>query len=344
MEDATSPAASDNYRFQRYIVALSGIILTAKFVAWYLTGSVAIFTDALESMINVAAGVMGLYALYMSMKPRDFDHPYGHGRAEFLSATAEGAMIAVAGIVILLEAVRRILEPPNDLPHLEAGLILVAVSSVANFAFGTFAVRKGKKNRSPALTASGKHLQSDSYSSFGIIFGLVALYVLTSHGYRVMWLDGAIAIIFGVIILVTGISVVKRSMEGIMDKVDIELLTQIVRTLSDSRHDAWIDIHNLRVVKYGTTIHIDMHVTMPWYMTIREQRKEVSAIIMLIKKDHGAAAELSVTCDPCRTFSCRSCRIECSERKEEFTNVVEWNINNLSKNMQHMAVNTDGNE
>ncbi|MDR2866479.1 MAG: cation diffusion facilitator family transporter [Methanomassiliicoccaceae archaeon] len=331
---AISPEALENYRFQRYIVALSGIILTAKFVAWMMTGSVAIFTDALESIANVAAGVIGLYALYLSMQPRDFDHPYGHGKAEFISAVAEGAMITVAGAIIIIEAVRRILDP-SDIPNLEIGMALIVITAAANFAFGTVAIRKGRKNRSQALIASGKHIQSDAYSSLGIIAGLLILYVLTGMGHNVLWIDGAVALIFGCIVGGTGVIVIKRSMEGIMDKVDMELLTQIVDTLSENRHDTWIDIHNLKIVKYGPTLHIDMHVTMPWHMTVMQQKEEVRAITSLIRDRYGESAELSVTSDPCREFSCQSCRCECKERKAPFVRLLEWDINNLSKNAQH---------
>jgi len=344
MGNGVSSPAVENYRFQRYVVALSGILLLTKFLAWMLTQSVAIFTDALESITNVSAGMIGLYALYLSTKPRDFDHPYGHGRAEFISATVEGAMIAIAGVIILMEAVRSILSPPDTIPNLEVGMLLIVATAVANLAFGTMAIRKGRSNRSQALVASGEHLRSDSYSSFGIILGLVVLYLLTAAGHTVMWIDGAIALLFGSIILVTGISVVKRSMDGIMDKVDTELLDQVVSTLSENRRDAWIDIHDLRMVKYGSTIHVDMHVTMPWYMTVIEQRKEVDEMIALIRNSYDDSAELSVSCDPCREFSCASCKFECSERRYDFIELIEWNIDNLARDAQHGEECEDGNE
>ena len=334
MKDAVSVEALENYKFQRYIFALSGTLLVIKFTAWFITDSAAILTDAVESIANVAAGAIGLYALYLSAKPRDFDHPYGHGRAEFLSATAEGAMITIAGVLIIMEAVRRILNP-GDIPNLEIGMLLILVTAAANYGFGTAAVKKGKRNRSQALVASGKHIQSDAYSSCGIILGLSLLYALRSMGYDVLWIDGAVALIFGVIIITTGVFVVKRSMEGIMDKIDIELLTQIAGTLSGNRRDAWIDIHNLKMAKYGPTIHIDMHVTMPWYMTLREQREEVCKIIALICSEYGEATELSVTSDPCEGSSCPSCGYECKERKAVFTGLPEWNIETLSRDERH---------
>ncbi|MDR0791028.1 MAG: cation diffusion facilitator family transporter [Methanomassiliicoccaceae archaeon] len=343
MNGAVSSAAMDNYRFQRYIVALSGIVLIVKFLAWLITGSVAIFTDALESIVNVAAGVIGLYALYLSTKPRDFDHPYGHGRAEFISATVEGAMISIAGVMIIMEAVRNILDP-NEIPNLHIGMLLILTTAVANYTVGAFAIRKGKNNRSPALVASGKHIQSDAYSSFGIILGLTVLVVVTSMGYAYYWIDGAIALVFGGIILTTGVFVVKRSMEGIMDKVDVQLLTDIVKTLSDNRRDKWIDIHDLKMVKYGSTIHIDMHVTMPWYISVKDQRDEICMIISLIREKYGECADLSITCDPCQEFSCVFCKHECNERKKEFTGLLEWNIKNLSENSQHGKVCENANE
>ena len=340
MNVRVSGSTSENYRLQRYIVALSGVILLAKFVAWSMTESVAIFTDAMESIINVAAGIIGLYALYLSTKPRDFDHPYGHGRAEFLSAATEGSMITIAGVLILMEAVRNILNP-SEIPNLEIGMLLILATAVINFLMGTAAVKKGKKNRSQALVASGRHLQSDSYSSVGIISGLVLLLVLTRMGYNVFWIDGAIAMVFGAIIISTGALVVKRSIDGIMDKIDIELLNGIVKTLSDNRRDAWVDIHDVKIVKYWPTIHIDMHVTMPWNMSVREQREEVNALISLLRGAHGESVDLSVSSDPCQDFACTICGHECDERKAEFIRQVKWDIESLTGDAQHGEVSDD---
>jgi len=335
--------ARDNYKFQRYVVALSGILLITKFLAWSMTGSAAIFTDAVESITNVAAALIGLYALYLSMKPRDFDHPYGHGRAESLSATMEGSMIAIAGVLIIIEAIRSILNP-KDIPNLEIGMLLILATVVANFTVGTLAFRKGKKNQSQALMASGRHLQSDSYSSIGIIIGLTLLWALTRMGYSVLWIDGAIALLFGAIIITTGTMVVKRSIDSIMDKVDVELLDQIVRTLSDNRRDAWIDIHNLKIVKYGPTLHIDMNVTLCGNMSVREQHEEIESIISLIRKNHGESVDLSISAEPCQEFSCSICSLECGDRRSKFSDLVVWDIHNLSGEAQHGGPNNDDDE
>ena len=342
MNARISEKARENYKFQRYVVALSGILLITKFFAWTLTGSAAIFTDAVESITNVAAALIGLYALYLSTKPRDFDHPYGHGRAESLSATMEGSMITIAGVLIIIEAVRSILNP-KEIPHLEIGMLLILATVFANFAVGTLAVRKGKKNSSQALQASGRHLQSDSYSSIGIIIGLTLLWLLTRMGYSVLWIDGAIALLFGAIIITTGTMVVKRSIDSIMDKVDVELLDRIVKTLSDNRRDEWIDIHNLKIVKYGPTLHIDMEVTLCGNMSVTEQYAEIESIIALIRKNHGESVDFSISAEPCREFSCKICKKECGERKSKFSAPVVWDIHNLSGEAQHGGSDNDDN-
>jgi len=340
MNARVSEKARENYKFQRYVVALSGILLITKFIAWTMTGSAAIFTDAVESITNVAAALIGLYALYLSTKPRDFDHPYGHGRAESLSATMEGSMITIAGVLIIIEAVRSILDP-REIPHLEIGMLLILATVFANYAVGTLAVRKGKKNSSQALQASGRHLQSDAYSSIGIIIGLTVLWVLTGMGYDVLWIDGAIALLFGAIIITTGTMVVKRSIDSIMDKVDVELLNRVVKTLSDNRRDAWVDIHNLKIVKYGPTLHMDMDVTLCGNMSVKEQYEEVEAIMALIRKNHGESVDFSISAEPCRDFSCRICERECGERTSRFSAPAVWDIHSLTGEAQHGGPGND---
>ena len=149
----------ENYNFQKYIVLLGVSLFVLKFAAWFYTGSVAVLTDALESIVNVVAGSIGLYALYVSSKPKDRDHPYGHGKVEFISASVEGAMICFAGLLILMEAFNRILNP-QEINNLDVGIFLIALSAVLNFIAGSRAVRKGEENRSQALIASGRDRKS----------------------------------------------------------------------------------------------------------------------------------------------------------------------------------------
>ena len=165
----------ENLRIQKWIVFTAFILFLIKIVAYFLTHSVAILTDALESTVNVIAGFIGWYSLYVSAKPRDVDHPYGHGRAEFISAAVEGTLIAITGFIIIYESVDHFLHP-QPLKQLDYGMILIGITALINFVVGYRSVQKGKKNNSLALIASGKHLQSDTYTTVGIVVGLALIY------------------------------------------------------------------------------------------------------------------------------------------------------------------------
>ena len=144
-----------NLNVQKWVAGISVVLLAAKIIAYYATNSVAILTDALESIVNVVAGFIGLYSLYVAAKPRDIDHPYGHGKAEFLSAAVEGTLIGSAGAIILYKSIRNFINPV-ELRQLDYGMILVAATAVINFAVGYYCLRTGKKNDSAALMASGR--------------------------------------------------------------------------------------------------------------------------------------------------------------------------------------------
>ena len=326
-------AAQQNLKVQKWVAAISLVILAVKFIAYYTTHSVAILTDALESIVNVAAGFIGLYSLYIAAKPRDMDHPYGHGKAEFLSAAIEGTMIASAGAIILYKAVQNLIHP-TALQKIDYGIILVAITAVANFAVGYYCLYIGKKNNSEALLASGKHLQTDTWSTMGIIAGLLLLYFT---GYK--WIDSTVAILFGLLIIYTGYRILRRSIAGIMDEADVKLLTRMVEILNANRRQNWVDLHNLRVIKYGNVLHLDCHLTVPWFINVNEAHNEIDALAELIRKEFGDSFEMFVHSDGCLPFSCRICnKINCPERKNNFEQRIPWTLENISKDKKHQLV------
>ena len=148
------------------------LLSALKFVAWLLTNSNAIFTDALESLVNVAAGIFALYSLYLAAKPKDEDHPYGHGKIEFLSATVEGSLIAAAGAAILVKSVYSFIYP-EAIQQLDLGILLTGITGLVNFGMGFYALRRGTKTNSATLRAGGKHLLSDAWSTLGYGCGIV---------------------------------------------------------------------------------------------------------------------------------------------------------------------------
>ena len=322
--------ASQNLKLQKWVAAISLLLLIVKFFAYYITHSVAILTDALESIANVAAGLIGLYSLYVAAKPRDFDHPYGHGKAEFLSAAVEGTLIVSAGAIILYKAIKNLLYP-IPIHRVDFGIWLVAATAVVNFILGYYCLLIGKKNNSLALLASGKHLLSDTWSTLGIIVGLVLLHFT---GYK--WIDGVVAMLFGLLIIYTGYKILRRSIAGIMDEADIKLLSHLVTLLNHNRSVNWIDLHNLRVIKYGSVLHIDCHLTVPWFLNVNEAHKEVDALSALVRKEYGESVELFVHTDGCLPFSCKICnKVNCAERKYNFEKRIDWTLENISQNKKH---------
>ncbi|MEO5948137.1 MAG: cation diffusion facilitator family transporter [Chitinophagaceae bacterium] len=323
-------AAQQNLKVQKWVAVISVLLLVVKFIAYYTTHSVAILTDALESIVNVAAGFIGLFSLFVAAKPRDQDHPYGHGKAEFLSAAIEGTLIGTAGVIIIYKGVQNLISPV-ELQKIDIGIWLVAGTACVNFLMGYFCLRTGKKNNSVALVASGKHLQTDTWSTIGIITGLTLLYFT---GYK--WIDSAVAILFALYIIFTGYKILRISIAGIMDEADAKLLVRMVDILNANRRENWVDLHNLRVIKYGTVLHVDCHLTVPWFLNVHEAHKEIDALGILIRKEFGETLELFVHSDGCLPFQCKICnKANCPERKNNFEQRIDWTLENISQNKKH---------
>ena len=325
-------AQTQNLQVQKWVAGISVLLLIVKFFAYYLTHSVSILTDALESIVNVAAGFIGLYSLYVAAIPRDQNHPYGHGKAEFISAAIEGTLITSAGAIIIYKAIRSFIAPV-ELQKLDYGIYLVAAAAVINYIVGFITERKGKASNSLALIASGKHLKSDSYSTLGIIAGLILIFFTDEK-----WIDPAIAVVFGVIIIYTGYKILRKSIAGIMDEADIDLLKKIVNVLNKNKRENWIDLHNLRVIKYGSILHIDCHLTVPWYLTVREAHEEVDGLSLLVRREFGELVELFVHVDSCEEQSCKICNKQnCNVRRHNFEKRIDWTLENVLQNKKHQV-------
>lgn len=324
------PTYRQAIRVQQWIAVLGIVLLSIKFYAYFLTHSVAILTDALESIVNVVAGFITLGSLMVAAKPRDSSHPYGHGKAEFISAGIEGSLISVAGIWIMVEAVKKFIHPAPVF-ELDTGLILIAVCGLINLAAGLLGLRQGTKSNSIAVTSSGKHLISDAISTGGLIAGLLLMKVT---GWE--WLDSVVAIIFGSVLIYTGIRIVRSSIAGIMDEADEVLLNRLVAYLQKNRKSNWVDLHNLRVIKYGNRMHLDCHLTLPWYLNLHEAHKEVEALDSLIKSEFGNALEMFVHTDGCQPESCNLCSMnKCIVRQHAFIKSIQWTTDNLFQNEKH---------
>jgi len=319
--------AQQNYKVQKWITALSVILFATKIIAYYFTNSLAILSDALESIVNVLAGFIGLYSLYVAAKPKDVEHPYGHGKAEFISAAAEGGLIVASGVLILYEAVTNFIKD-KPLEKLDTGLWLIAATALVNFIAGLICRNIGKRNNSLALEASGKHLMIDTYSTIGIIAALVI--ILFTQFYL---LDKIVACILAIMIIYNGYSIIRKSLAGIMDEADMDLLQRMVHLLNKNRRPNWIDIHNLRIIKYGSVLHIDCHLTVPYYLNILEAHDEIDVLKQLLIVEFGEAIEMFVHTDGSYPVSCAiafDSNGKVSYPSSEQSN--EWTLNNIMKN------------
>jgi len=326
-----------NLKVQRWITALSVVLFAAKLTAYYFTNSLAILSDALESIVNVIAGFIGLYSLYVAAKPKDLEHPYGHGKAEFISAAAEGGLIVASGLLILYEAITNFINS-KPLEKLDVGLGVIAATALLNLIAGLGCLNIGKRNNSLALKASGKHLVIDTYSTLAIIAALVIILFT-----KFFWLDKIVACALSLIIMFNGYRIIRESLAGIMDEADMKLLNKMVSVLNKNRRPGWVDIHNLRIIKYGNVLHIDCHLTVPFYLNVLEAHKEVEALRNLIIYEFGEAVEMFVHTDGSYPVSCPVAFNE--EGKTEQPSAKynhEWTLENIMKNERHGKAEISG--
>lgn len=323
-----------NFLFQQK-VAIAGIVLfLGKLLAWKITNSDAVFSDAMESIVNIIAAFMGLYSLHLASKPRDTEHPYGHGKAEFVTSGIEGALIIFAGIMIMIQSVNSRLNG-NQLEELDYGILIIAATAVVNFSIGYISYRKGVKNNSLVLQSSGKHLQSDTITTFGVVVSLVIVYFTHWD-----WLDSATAVIFGLYIIFVGYKIIRKALAGIMDEADPEMLTKLASFLERERKPMWIDVHNTKIQQHGSSLHIDAHLTLPWYLVLRDAHNEMEELLLLIAKKSERKIEFNFHMDDCKPISCDICEIiDCPVRQHSFKQRIVWDKKNIAQVQKHSIKN-----
>lgn len=300
-------------RAGKLALVLGVLIFLGKWVAYFITGSTAVYSDAMESVVNVTAGLMLLYSLYVAERPADSDHPYGHGKIEFFSSGIEGAMICFAAVLIFIEAVRSLVEQ-RQIERVDYGLLILIVASVCNGALGLYLLRTGKRTKSVALIADGKHLLTDVYTSFGVIGGLFAIW-LTGW----VWLDPLIALAMSGLILNEGWKLVREAIRGLMDEADRELLEKLVSILEAKREPWHIDVHGLRAWRSGRTHHLDFHLCLPRYFDIEREHQINDALEAAILQELGVEGEGIFHFDPCRPRHCVTCKMsDCKLRSAPF--------------------------
>ena len=325
-----SESNSFKIKTMRMMLIFSIILMAIKFAAYIITHSNAILTDALESIINVVAGSFALFSIYFAARPKDENHPYGHGKIEYLAVGIEGGLIIIAGGAIFIKSIMSFFHP-KVIESVDIGVYISVFAGVSNYVMGTYLIKKGKQHNSALMVADGKHLITDTVSGIGLVIGLGIIYFT-----KIYWLDNLIAIIFGIYIFITGFKLLKESVNNLLDEADYEQLNKVVAILNTNRREKWIDMHNLRVLKYGSHLHIDAHITLPWYDNLEESHAEVTAVENLITEKLEGEVEFFIHADPCLPLSCPICPIkDCKVRKVGFVKRLDWTLENMLPDQKH---------
>jgi len=243
-------------------IVVGVVVLALKLLAWRMTGSIALLSDALESTVNVATAFAALIAIRVAALPADANHPYGHTKAEFFSAILEGVMIIIAALLILREAWHGFTDPrPLDAPL--SGLAINVAASILNGIWCWVLISQGRKRRSPALVADGKHLLSDVVSSVGVTFGVL---IAIETGWAV--LDPGMAALVALNILWSGWKVIRDSVSGLMDEAVSRQVETEIRTIISSEAVGALEVHDLRTRHAGRATFVEFHLVVPGSLSV----------------------------------------------------------------------------
>ena len=242
------------------VVALG--VMALKFVAWRMTGSVALYSDALESIVNVVAAAAALWAISVSHKPADRDHQFGHHKAEYFSAVLEGVLIVVAALLIIAE-VWRALQNPAPIVQAWEGLAVNGLAAAINGVWAVLLIRVGRRERSPALEADGRHIMTDVVTSVGVIVGLVGAVLTGWH-----FLDPLLALVVALNILWQGWKVIGSSLDGLMDRAAPVEDTIRIRDVISANSTGALEVHDLKTRIAGRATFIEFHMVVEAAMTV----------------------------------------------------------------------------
>lgn len=277
---------TQNIRAMNLSLATGVLMLVAKWIAFGLTGSSVIFSDAAESVVHIVAVWFAWYALRVGAKPPDADHPYGHDKVSFLSAGIEGGLICIAAIVIIVSAVQKLIVGV-ELQKLEIGMTITAGAAIVNLLLGLYLLRTGKRNRSLVIEANGRHVMTDVWTSAGAVVGL---FIAQWSG--LLWLDPVIAILFGANIIREGGNLVMISVRGLMDTADPVLLKNTQTILDEYCREFACTSHRLRLRTSGNMVHIDYHLLVPDDMRMQDAHELATNLEEKIRSSFDHEAEV----------------------------------------------------
>lgn len=306
--------AGQERKFASLLSLIFGFILLGfKFYAYHVTNSQSIFSDALESIVNVVAAIITVLVIIASAKPADEEHPYGHGKIESMASTFEGGAILLAGILIVIQSVQVFFHGAN-VSDVNVGLIIVVGAGIVNGLLGVYLFTRGKNLHSEALKSSGLHLLTDTMTSVGVLVGLLLVKFTGMN-----WIDPVVAAIFGALLVYTGGGILIRSGNILVDAHDVDTLQMIAKLFQKHYRPGVIQIHFTRVIRSGSYHHIDCHMVIPEFWTVLEAHDFSEEFEESIIQDYPVDGELHIHHDPCRRAFCVSCELSnCPIRQAPF--------------------------
>ena len=335
MDPETSVAEDARIRLRAGLISLTValLMLAAKYQAYRMTGSTAVLSDALESIVNVVAAVFALGGLLFAGRPADRNHPYGHGKIEFFSAAFEGGLIAFASVVIVYEVVL-ILLAGAAVRQISAGVVIVLVTGLVNLVLGWYLVRTGRRYNSLTLVADGKHVIADFWTSAGVVVGLL-LVQLTG----LAWLDPLVALLVALSLMWTGFRLVRHAAGGLLDEEDPALLSRVLAALQRYVGHGVIRVHHLRAIRSGRFHHVEAHLVVPEFWSVDKAHGVSEDVAARVIHDLGVEGEMVFHTDPCHRIYCATCDLEdCPIRREPFLGATPLTLEEaVQPDMPHVA-------
>jgi cation diffusion facilitator family transporter len=291
-------------------IVMGILILGLKYYAYLVSGSTALKSDAIESVVNVIAAFFALGAVIFADKPADKDHPYGHGKIEHFSAAFEGGLISLAAVLIAWEAIHAMWHGV-ELKDIGQGLVINFIAGCLNGLLGLFLVTMGRRQRSHSIQADGHHVLSDFWTTLGIALGLL---LVKFTGIR--WLDPVMALGVAMLLAMTGFKLVRSSSQALLDMEDPELLAKLIEVINRTRPVDIITIHELRTLRSGRYTHVDIHMVIPEYYEMGRAHDLAEDFGQRVIAEAGLEGELHTHIDPCQRTWCSQCGVaDCQIRQ-----------------------------
>ena len=289
---------------------LSLVVFGFKFIAYQMTHSTAIFSDAMESVVNVVASFAALFVMKAVAEPADEEHPYGHGKLEYFSAAFEGGLIAFAAIAIGVESIRALIHP-KELTQPDIGLWVMTAAAVVNLGLGLHLKSVGKKYKSEALLASGMHVISDVWTTVAVLVGLGIVWWT-----GISWIDPLFALLVAFHLIYSGYQIVRQAIGALIDEVEPSSLLDLCAAFQKCKKSWVIDIHQLKTIRSGHFHHIDAHLVVPEFWDVGRTHEEMTRFEADVVSVYPFDGEIAFHLDPCERKYCHMCEFEnCSVRK-----------------------------